>query len=62
METTKNETTAMIYNLSGEILMNKATEEQIKKITKLAKEQDLLALLKAEFSNVGNNLMKVGKS
>lgn len=47
-----NEALAEIYNLSGEILSGTATEAEIKRVTKLAKEHDLLSVLKKEFHDI----------
>lgn len=52
MKHTEDEVRAMIYNMSGEILMGKATEENIKAVVKLASENDLLDLVNAEFGEI----------
>lgn len=52
---TKDDVKAMIYNMSGEILMGKATEESIEIVNKLAKEHDLLGLVKSEFKDIGSH-------
>ena len=53
---TKSEAEAAIFNLSGQLLLGKVDEEEIKKIVKLAGQHDLLPLLRQEFSSVGRSL------
>ena len=55
---TENEVKAKILNLSGSILMGKATKEEIGEVIDLAKEHALLTFLKNEFKDVGDALFK----
>lgn len=55
---TDKDVRAKILNLSGEILRGKATEEEIKRVTSLAKEHNLLSFLKDEFKDLGRILAK----
>lgn len=50
--TDKKDVEAMIYNLSGEILMGKATKEKIKEVTELATKHGLLKLLSSELEKI----------
>lgn len=52
----KNTVKAMIYNMSGDILLGKAKEEKVKKIIALAKEYNLLPLVKQEFGELTKTL------
>ncbi len=49
---TKTEVEAMIYNMSGSILLGKTTEKEIETVVKLAKEHDLLPLVAKEFGDI----------
>ena len=53
---TKRDVEAMIYEMSAKILMSKATESEIEKVVKLAKEHDLLPLVKQEFLDIDQTL------
>ena len=50
------EVEAAIYNLSGQLLLGKASEEEIKEVIKLASQHGLLPLLRQEFCSVGRSL------
>ena len=52
----KQDVEAMIYNMSGDILMGKASKEDIEKVVKLAEEHDLLPLVKQEFGEIHDSL------
>lgn len=54
---TKTDVEAMIYNMSGQILMGKATKEEIETVVGLAKKHDLLPLVKEEFGDIHKALV-----
>ncbi len=56
---TKQDVEAMIYNMSAGILLGKTTDKEIEKITELAKEYDLLPLIKQEFGDIHRVLKRV---
>ena len=58
MEHTKRDVEAMIYNMSAEILMGKATREDIEKVVKLAEEHNLLGLVGQEFGDITDTFAK----
>lgn len=47
---------AEILNLSASILMGKAKEDEIKRVTKLACDNDLGPYLRDEFQSIGRTL------
>ncbi len=49
---TRNDVRAMIYNLSGGILMGKTDEKEIARVYKLAKEHNLMYLVKEELQSL----------
>ncbi len=49
---TRNEAKAVIYNMSAEILLDKATEEKIKAVVESAKKHNLLPLVAQEFGDI----------
>ena len=53
MSETKTEVEAMIFDMAAAILLGKATEDDIKKVVNLAKEHDLLPLVRQEVCNIG---------
>ncbi len=46
----------MIYNMTASILLGKTTKDDIKKVVELAKEHDLLSIVKEEFGDIGRIL------
>jgi len=52
----KNEILSEIYVLASNILLGKATEEEIERVTSLAKNNNMLGNLKEELELVGRTL------
>ena len=52
----EQEVRAEILNLSGEILMGKASREDVERVTKLAKEHNLIPVLRAAFNEIHSAL------